>query len=320
MKNMRLARMLCTLLAVCLLTGCMPKTTKDEPVKVPQIDRTLQTNEEGIPVIRVYNLKEELSVTMDIESYVEGVLAGEMKNDWPQEALKAQAVLARTFVMKFLETKKSMYEDADISTDVKEAQAYAQGLVNDRIKTAVRETRGQIVSYDGGIANTWFHAHSGGVTELPVTGLEYRENPPYTKSVKSEESPLAPDDVKNWTADFTDEEMLSALKELGIKADAIETMEIYEKGVSGRASVFLVNGQQVSAPELRIRLGPEKMKSTLLMEITRTDDGVRMQGKGYGHGVGMSQWGAYAMAENGKNYREIIEYYFENVDIVSMWN
>ena len=312
------AGVFCLVIAA-LSAGCMQKLTTPEEVKIPEIGRELTLNEEGIPVIQVYNLKEEMSVNMDIETYVAGVLAGEMKNDWPEEALKAQAILARTFVMKFLETKSSKYDGADISTDVTEAQAYAEGLVNDRILKAVNDTRGMIVSYNGEIANTWFHAHSGGVTELPMAGLEYKENPPYTKSVKGMESELAPKEAANWTAEFTEKEFFNALKDVGASEKKIDTVEIGEKGKSGRAVTLLVNGKSVPAASLRIALGSEKLKSTLITGVNVTETGVVFEGKGYGHGVGLSQWGAYAMAENGQNCIEIIDYYFKDVDVVKLW-
>ena len=159
----------CALVLACM-TGCMQSVTKEETkeeAKTPQLPEKLKLDENGVPVLNVYDLNDERTMQMDIESYLEGVLAGEMRSDWPEEALKAQAILARTFVLKFVETKDSMYENADISTDVTEAQAYAPKLVDDRIRAAVAATRGEIVSYDGEIANTWFHAHSGGRTELP---------------------------------------------------------------------------------------------------------------------------------------------------------
>jgi len=315
------------LLAVCLLTaavfsaGCMQKLTgSDAAPEIPEISKELRLNEEGIPIIQVYNLKEETHVNMDIESYVAGVLAGEMKNDWPEEALKAQAVLARTFVMKFLDTKTSKYDGADISTDITEAQAYAEGLVNDRILKAVSDTRGMIVSYDGEIAHTWFHAHSGGVTELPKEGLEYKENPPYTKSVKGMESTAAPKEVIGWSIEFSDEEVLKALRDVGFQGEKIESIEIGEKGKSERAATLLVNGKSVPAASFRIALGSDKLKSTLFTDISKTETGVRFEGRGYGHGVGLSQWGAYAMAENGKTYDEIIRYYFKDIDLVKLWN
>ena len=109
--------LLCTVLALSF-TGCM---TEGGDGDVPQIPERLSRNEDGVPTLNVYNTANDTVEEMDVESYLMGVVAGEMKNTWPIEALKAQAILARTFTMKFLTTKTSGYEGADISTDVQEA-------------------------------------------------------------------------------------------------------------------------------------------------------------------------------------------------------
>ena len=317
-------RFLMTVLTIALafyaLSGCMKKGDAPEDAKKPQISDELTLNDEGIPEITVYNIKEELSTRMDVESFVEGVLAGEIKNDWPEEAMKAQAILARTYVMRFLETRDSKYAGADISTDITEAQAYSESLINDQIKKAVSDTRGMVVAYDGELANTWFHAHSGGVTELPVEGLEYKENPPYTQSVKSPDSEKAPKNVQAWSVTFSNEQMKKALGEMGVSIEKVDTIEIGETGASGRAVNFLINGKTASAPSLRIALGSDKLKSTLITHVNVTDNGVEFEGRGYGHGVGLSQWGAYQMAQNGEKAEDIISHYFKDVEIVKMWD
>ena len=134
-------RLICFLLPlVMLLTGCA--AANNEPEKPAEselpfdaaLPDTIRTDEKGIPVMDVYITGEERVEEMDIETYLCGVLAGEMKNDWPMEALKAQAILARTFVIKFLSEKQSKYENADISTDVEEAQAYKKLLTEFNLK------------------------------------------------------------------------------------------------------------------------------------------------------------------------------------------
>ena len=167
-KTAGLALLLAAALA---LGGC---AVSAEPAPAPegataQVDwpkERLETNEDGVPVLDVYVVADEAVERVDIETYVEGVLAGEMKNDWPIEALKAQAILARTFVLKFLSDKESRYEGADISTDIEEAQAYDASAVNDRIRQAVSETGGLVLSAGGELPYAWFHAHSGGLTAL----------------------------------------------------------------------------------------------------------------------------------------------------------
>lgn len=315
--------LLALLLMAALLTGCMRadgSASGDAQGEKPQLPEDLRTDADGVPILKVYDVENEAVSQMDIETYVMGVLAGEMKNDWPEEALKAQAILARTFVLKFIETKDSKYEGADISTDVSEAQAYSEADINDRVRAAVEETRGQVMSYEGELVQAWFHAHAGGKTELPSASLEYKEaDPPYLAATDSPDSDKAPEDVQHWTATFDAAAFQKACADAGLATGLPEAVEIGETGDSGRAKTLLVNGSAVSAPSLRLQLGANAMKSTLLDSVSVEDGKVIMKGRGFGHGVGMSQWGAYGMAEEGATAEEIIRHYFQNIDIVRLW-
>jgi len=316
------------LLPVMLLSGCrvavndelittrQPKTVPYEP----DLPDTIRVNEAGVPVMNVYVTEEKRVVEMDIERYLYGVLAGEMKNDWPKEALKAQAILARTFVIRFLSEKQSKYDGADISTDIEEAQAYDADAVNALIREAVDETRGLVVCYENEPIYAWFHAHSGGQTATAQEGLSYRDAAPYTRSVAGMENEAAPENAQNWTAAFSAEEVLRAARDCGVKAgETIASIKMGEKGSSGRFRTIVINDIPVPANEFRIAIGSAKMRSTLLEAISLENDFVTISGNGYGHGVGMSQWGAYAMAENGNSAEEIIQHYFYSVDIVQKW-
>jgi len=106
---------------------------------------------------------------------------------------------------------------------------------------------------------------------------------------------------------------------LKISADAIETVEAGEKGASGRIKTLRVNGKPVSAASFRIQIGANRLKSTLIDDISVDGNRVTFRGKGFGHGVGLSQWGAYAMAESGDDAESIIRHYFQNVGIVKLW-
>ena len=322
----QVALMLGILLMAAALTGCMrsgsnPEATPEATGSAakPEIPSKLKM-ENGIPQLNVYNVDTKEIQSMDIESYVQGVLAGEMRADWPMEALKAQAILARTFTLKFISEKESQYKGADISTDIKEAQAYDEAKINDRIIKAVDETKGLVLSSDGTFPYAWFHAHAGGQTELATKALDFEgQEPPYTQSVESNDSDRAPDSVKNWTATFTAEEVGAAAEAAGAKTGTVKTIEIGEKGESGRAVTFKINGQDVSGPALRIKLDPVKLKSTKLSEVSVADGKVTFTGSGYGHGVGMSQWGAYGMAEQGAKAQDIVMHYFKNVSVVQLW-
>lgn len=310
-----------------LLCGCMAESGNpnnaleiNETAAVPSLPEKLKAGDDGEPVLSVYNVATKKTEEMPLEDYVMGVVAGEMKNDWPLEALKAQAILARTFVLKFCDSKSSKYDGADISTDVSEAQAYAPENINDRVRQAVEETRGIVMSADGAYPYAWFFAHSGGKTELPSVALDYNDQDPnYLSVTDSPDSDNAPDDVKNWTASFTKDQVRKAAADAGLKVDVVESVSIGEQGKSGRAKTFLINGQSVSAPTFRIQIGANQLKSTLIDDIQVEGGKVTFTGRGFGHGVGMSQWGAYALAEQGKSAGEIVQHYFSGVDIVELW-
>ena len=325
-KKMLIAWLTAALLAV-TMSGCMQSRDpsvnwrlSDSKANLPPLPSSLSIGKNGVPTLNVYDVSAKKSSDMDIERYVAGVVAGEMKNDWPMEALKAQAILARTFVLKFCQDKKSKYGGADISTDVAEAQAYAPDSVNQRVRQAVDETRGMAMSGRGAYPNAWFHAHSGGMTELPSVALEYRGgDPDYLKPAASEESESAPESVKNWTATFTREQVAKACAGAGTPVGVVESVELGEKGASGRAKAILVNGKAVSAPSFRIQIGANVLKSTLIDSVRLDGNGVTFEGRGFGHGVGLSQWGAYRMAEDGRTARQILQKYYPGVGIVELW-
>ena len=327
-----IALMLALIAALSLMTGCRTKTLETDEntttrgallsqADAPALPDTLDYGEDGVPTIIVYDVAERDYKRLNLADYVMGVLAGEMRNDWPMEALKAQAILARTFVLKFISEKQSKYDGADISTDISEAQAYAPDQINERIEKAVSETRGQVLSAGGELPYAWFHAHSGGKTELPVEGLDYdQENPSYLRVVESPDSDSAPTTVKNWSATFTANQVARAAKEAGVDVGStVTSIEAGKKSESGRTIYFLINGRQVSAPALRLQLDSTVLKSTLISSVELKDGRVTFTGSGYGHGVGMSQWGAYALALDGRTAEEIISWYYSGVGVATVW-
>lgn len=310
--------LLALLLCSAVMTGCASRAElpKDFSVRVlpsaPSAER---------PTLDVYVLSADTIVSMDIETYVAGVVAGEMPNDWPLEALKAQAILARTFVLKFVTEKTSRYSGADISTDIAEAQAYDAEAVNDQILTAVQETAGEILlCEDASLPYTWFHAHSGGMTERARDGIDWQgTEPAYTKVTSGLDSEDAPASAKAWEATFTADEFLSACREAGADVTSCNEVVIGQKGASGRAVTLLVDGTAVNAARLRISLGSTQMRSTLLTSISSDGESVTLSGRGYGHGVGMPQWGAYALAKDGYTGEEIALHYYNDLTLTRAW-
>lgn len=334
----KIALLLCAAMLSCLqacagsagAAGVDSAATK-KPVQVRWPQDKLKTGKNGELLLRVYVVEDQQVEERELESYVEGVLAGEMKNDWPLEALKAQAILARTFVLKFVQEKESQYPGADISTDIEEAQAYDASAVNERIQQAVEETRGLVLSCEGELPYAWFHAHSGGMTEYARAGLGWeKDEPAYTQPSRGTEPEQLSDAKENqqlqaaaeWKADFTFAEWTAACQKQGVQVEphAGSQLQISQRGESGRAVTLEVDGQSVNAADLRLALGSTKMRSTLLTSLKIENGKVHMAGKGYGHGVGMSQWGAYGMAQEGKSAEQIIKHYFQKVEIAQIGN
>ncbi|MBO8128871.1 MAG: SpoIID/LytB domain-containing protein [Peptococcaceae bacterium] len=291
------------------------------PQRKPQIPQSLNRGDNKEPRIKVALHETGEIREMPFEEYIAGVVAGEMQPDFPVNALAAQAILARTFTLDFVANKKSKYGGAHISTDKTEAQAYNPEAINDRIRQAVRKTRGKVATHNGDYIKAWFHSHAGGKTATAKEGLNFKEKePPYIKVVKSPDSPKAPAERASWTATFTKQEFANALKQLGQDPGNFDQVKITKKGPSGRATRISAGRAKVAGADLRTALGPDKLKSTLINNIRVTGNNITISGKGWGHGVGMSQWGAYQMAENGKSAEDILNYYFKNIDIVKLWN
>ena len=308
------------------ISGCsMLNQAQKKPDQAPDIQspvpqgQTVQGNE---PDIMVFMHETNEKKTMKMEEYIAGVVAGEMKADWPVEALAAQAILARTFTMQAIEEKGGVpTRGTQASTDIKEFQAYNAKAVSENVKKAVEMTRGMVVTYQGKPIHAWFHASAGGITATAKEGLDFKDaEPPYIQSVQSPDE-LAPADVQKWTASFTKKEVMDVLTKMGKTVTSIDSVEIDKKGPSGRATMMLINKDiEVSGPELRLALGSTKLKSLLVDKVEVSGDTISFTGKGYGHGVGMSQWGANKLATMGKTPQDIIGHYFKDITIEKRWN
>lgn len=266
------------------------------------------------PTIRVYNATSKTSSEMDLEKYVAGVVAGEVYTSWNEEALKVQAVLARTYALKFAENNPEEYKLRGISTSISEAQSYDESTINDKVLSAVEATKGQIITYKNELINAYYHSNSGGYTALAKTAFGAENEPEYIKSVMSPETNENSKNY-NWSATFSKSEILNALSKMGVSVATLSTGKLGEKSESGHYSTVILGGKEVSANTLRNYLGTTKMRSTKLTSLTIQSDTITLKGLGYGHGVGVSQWGAQILAEQGKNYKDIINYYFNDVKI-----
>ncbi|QOR34518.1 SpoIID/LytB domain-containing protein [Clostridium sp. 'deep sea'] len=306
-------------IAMCLLfVGCSNGAESNKP-EIPEAIKTADNTE---PTIKLYDDKTGKITDVKFEKYIEGVVAAEMDVNWSVEALKAQAILARTFTLeKIADTGGVPARGAHASTLIEEFQAYDVSKVNDSVKKAVEETRGQVLANDNKFIKSWFHAYSGGYTATAIEGLDYDKVPtPYIQTVEDPGKSIVPQEISDWNAAIkkaTIREKVSA--KTGSTIPDFSEIKIAESGPSGRAIKVDIGGVVVSAAQFRLALDSKIVKSTFFKSITVEGDTVKMVGQGYGHGVGMSQWGAKSMADSGKNAEEIVKYFFKDVTLVKMW-
>ncbi|HQD39668.1 MAG: SpoIID/LytB domain-containing protein [Firmicutes bacterium] len=305
---MRKKLWLISLLLIVLLAGC----GRQEEEQLPE-EKT----------ITIYDHKNDQKLTMPIEEYLQGVVAGEMKPGWPLEAYAAQAIVARTFTMEFINrggTQK--LHGTDVCTDETHTQAYNPSNINETIKKAVDSTRGQVLTYNGEYIKAWFNAACGGITARAKEGLAYPDaEPPYTVNKKCPEAKYSPSEVKSWSATFTYKELAELLKELEIKS--VEKLEIAKKSDAGRVESWKIvhsgGSTEVSGQDLRLYLDPMRLRSNVITELVNGEEAVTIRGRGFGHGVGLCQWGAYTLAKEGKKAAEIAQYYFQGTKIEKRW-
>lgn len=313
MPNLRSVSFIVLLLLIAAtLTACPGPAPKPEARKY---DRE--------PTISLYINETGETKEMAMEEYLMGVVAAEIDPDWPDAALAAQAILARTFTLKKIQDGGVEKYGTDASTSVEEFQAYDATRINQKVREAVNATRGEVVTYQGDYINGWFFADGGGRTAASAAeGLDYHEEEtPYIQSVEDPGYAITVPENKSWTAEFSLDEVRQAVREqTGQDPGQAATAEILETGPSGRATKVRVGEVTLSAPALRLALGSEKLRSTLLSSFTIDNGRLVVAGKGYGHGVGMSQWGARALAEAGKSPEEIVKYFFKGVEIEKHWD
>jgi len=254
---------------------------------------------------------------MELEAYLVGVVLQEMPASFEEEALKAQAVVARTYTLKRLEAG-GKHEEADICTNSSCCQGYCspedylteEGKQDelDKVMNAVFNTAGQVLIYDGELIEATYFSCSGGQTEdaKAVWGSEI----PYLQSIESPGEENATHYVD--TVKFTLEEFTESLDITPVGEPQSWIGETtYTQG--GGVDTMYICGVEYKGTTLRQKLG---LRSTAFA-ISIVGSTVTITTKGYGHRVGMSQYGAEAMAVLGKPYTEILSHYYQNTQLVT---
>ncbi|TGL57948.1 SpoIID/LytB domain-containing protein [Leptospira ognonensis] len=268
----------------------------------------------GIIEIKPTNGKVLIINIVNLEQYLMAVVPSEVPASWPMEALKAQAVCARTYVIReMLARKKQMY-DVDTTTNT---QVYL-GMTKENQNTtrAVSDTQGLILLHNGAPIQSFFHSNSGGITEDPqnVWGNKVE----YLKSVRSDYDKEG--ENYSWEEKISPAQITTSLSSLGL--GEIQDIVVVNRFTTSRVNEIDIIGtkgsKRIKGTELRKLLGAVKLKSTRF-GIRREDDGnFFVKGLGSGHGVGLSQWGSYAMAKENFNYREILNHYYKGIDFARM--
>ena len=266
-----------------------------------------------LQVVRESNETLTLINEIDIEVYLRGVLPKEVLAKWPVEALKAQAVAARTYALF-----EELYGfDSDFSlTSTVQSQVYGgEDAAEPATNEAIRLTTGEIVLYDGKLLRTYFHSNCGGRTYRADYVWDVEPNSalmgvvcPFGRDVPS----------FRWRASFSANEISQKLRTAGFALDNVLDLRPEELDGIGRArNIWVRHGggaTVMNANDFRLAVGAGKFKSTMF-EVTHYADTFEFKGRGFGHGVGLCQWGMKEMAEEGKTYREILEFYYPGSEV-----
>lgn len=281
-------------------------------VSSPNKEETAYFNDDLVNVT-VKDVDSNEETNLDLEEYVIGVVAGEMPASFEIEALKAQAIAARSYALSKIETSTESYDlVTDITNqvyitteDMQEKWGEDYDFYYDKIKNAVSATKNLVMEYEGDVISAYYFAMSNGATE--DVSLVFGESRDYLKSVDSSWD----ESVKNFsvTTTFTKEEFCS---KLSIDCSNI-TIGAIDRSSTNRVNTIVINDKEFKGTTLRTLLG---LRSTdITIDIA---DDIKITTKGYGHGVGMSQYGANEMAKNGASYEEILNHYYKDIDIVEI--
>ena len=278
------------------------RLTSDRPLRINGREYPapldLVRNGDGIAVVN------ELA----LEDYLPGVLSAEAGEKFPREGLRAQAIVARTYAVH--QRLISAGKPYNILASTAHQQYAGRVASSSPVWDAVRETTGQVLLWEGEVFPAFYHTESGGYTEDPRTVFAAR-NMPGLKPVVCPYSAGSPHYF--WNLDVSLANIGEALRRGGVDVGQLRRVAVADRTPSLRAATVIVTGTrgnaQVRGNDFRRMLGYDTFKSTLFA-VAIDGDVARFSGRGYGHGVGMCQWGAKGMAERGYTARQIVEFYY----------
>ncbi len=308
-RRRRTAARLFALTALIFAAAVLNYLRNPFPIKKPLLLFPSQSS----PSICVYLHRENTLRKMPLDSYLMLVLAAEMPASYHMQALRAQAVAARSYTcFRIRETGGSgcaSHPEADICTDHTCCQAYSleEKALDTRILSAVFDTCGEVLTYDGKIINALYHACSGGYTE--DSEAVFSAALPYLRSVESPNEESYPQYSAQY--EFSAEE-LKKIFDIDPNLPLAQQFKV-RLSSSGRVESVAAGGREYRGSEFRRLLNLPSTRMTLSFSASK----MTVCTSGYGHGVGMSQVGADAMAQRGADYREILEWYYTDCRITS---
>jgi stage II sporulation protein D len=245
---------------------------------------------------------------LPLEDYLVGVLRAESGERWPMEALRAQAIASRTYAAYHRQVNAG--KPYHIVASTANQQFVGRVALASPVWGAVQETVGQVMYWEGELFPAFYHANSGGYTEDPRSVFAGRTLPAL-RPVVCQLAAAAPN--FQWTLELKLDDLSEMLRRAGFGVGTVRGIEVAERTSSLRAGAVIVRGnartQRLRGSDFRRAVGYDTLKSTLFA-VAIDGDVARFSGRGYGHGVGMCQWGAKSMAELGASARQILAFYY----------
>lgn len=321
-EGMYLKRALVAMLTLILIIFMLPLLI----LKSCTVEETKKINEfedAGSFTITVFNTAEGKLQETNLEEYIVGVLAGEMPSEFDIEALKAQALAARTYTLMrtrvFGGDGCSAHPGADVCTDPAHCQAYEDPKTisynYEKYKKAVLETKGEVIVYNDALIDAVFHSTSGGKTENSEE--VWSSKVPYLRSVISEYEEHSPKLITKKEVKIND--FIAAMEKLNsdieLSSKNIKNqIKILDRSEGGRIKSIQIGGKTKTGTAVRGALGLNSSN----FSISYSGDTMTFTVIGNGHGIGLSQYGADGMAKNGYKYEDIVKHYYQGVEIITI--
>jgi len=252
---------------------------------------------------------------VDLEQYLYGVVGSEMEPSWPPEALQAQAIVARTYAVAHLGTREWLGYDlyaGELDQAYKGMQAEAPSVI-----AAVDATRGTVLVYGSELVHAYYSSCDGGYTS---DGEALEDPQPYLRATPDKFCAYSPDD--RWSADVSLDDFSVALSAKYGDIGAIVGVDAGTADASGRLQSVVIRGAvdsvTIPATVFRSMAGNHLVRSTKISSIGVVGGDIHIEGSGFGHGVGMAQWGARGMAGSGMSARQILAFYYPGVDFAQI--